>query len=109
MVNLYLDENIHILLASLLRSRNIKVTTALESNMLGKSDKDQLEYTIQTKAALVTHNRADFENLFQEYIEKGKSFPGIIILIRRDVYRMAQLLSRFVSTHEDIENQLWYI
>ncbi|MBI4547325.1 MAG: DUF5615 family PIN-like protein [Ignavibacteriae bacterium] len=98
MVKLYLDENINILLASLLRSRNLTVTTALESNMLGKSDKDQLDYGIQIKAVLVTHNRADFENLFQEYIERGKSFPGIIILIRRDVYRMAQLLSRFVLT-----------
>ena len=77
--------------------------------MLGRSDRDQFEYAVQIKAAFVTHNRADFENLFREYIEKGKSFPGIIILIRRDVYRMAQLLSRFVLTHESIENQLWYI
>lgn len=109
MVNLYLDENINTLLASLLHSRNIKVSTALESNMLGKSDREQLEYAIQIDAALVTHNRADFENLFREYIENGKTFPGIIILIRRDVYRMAQLLSRFVLTHDNIENQLWYV
>ena len=109
MVNLYLDENINILLASLLHGRNIYVVTALENKMLGKSDQEQLEYATQHHSAIVTHNRMDFENIFQQYIEEGKKFSGIVILRRRNVYQMAQLLSKFVLSHENIDNQLWYV
>lgn len=49
MVRLYLDENVNILLAALLRARNIEVTTALESNMLGKSDEGQIEFAQQRR------------------------------------------------------------
>lgn len=122
MVNLYLDENVNIpwppkavfssrrrLLAPILRGRNIPTTTALESKMLGVSDAEQLEFASSLDAALVTHNRVDFENLFCEYIQSGKKTAGIIILIRRDVYTMAQRLSRFCLQHKNIENQLFYV
>lgn len=85
MVSLYLDENVNILLASLLRARNIEATTALECNMLGKSDREQLEFATSRAAAIVTHNRADFEKLFLEYVESGRRFSGTIVLIRREV------------------------
>ena len=109
MVRLYLDEDVNILLASLLRPRNITVTTTLERNMLGKSDREQLDFASANEAALVTHNRVDFENLFREHIEQGKRFSGIIILSRKNVYTLAQRLARFTATHEAIDNQLWYV
>ncbi len=109
MVKLYLDENVNVLLASLLRARNIEVSTTLESNMLGTSDEEQLDYATSRDAALVTHNRVDFENLFQKYIESSKRTSGIVILIRRDVYTMAQRLSRFCLVHKDITGQLFYV
>ncbi len=109
MVKLYLDEDIHGLLAPLLRAKSIPVETTQESKMLGKSDAEQLEYAIKSNAVLVTHNRVDFENIFRSYIEKGNSHTGIIILIRKEVYLMASKLSRFVLTHEEIKNQLWYV
>lgn len=109
MVKLYLDEDIHGLLAKLLRARNIKVETTQESKMLGKEDWEQIEHAIKTNSVMVTHNRVDFENLFAMYVEQTKNFPGIIVLIRREVYVMANRLSRFVLSHEDIKNQLWYV
>jgi len=108
-INLYLDENVNILLATLLRARSINVITTRESDMLGKGDEEQLEYAVNQKAAIVTHNRVDFENLYRTYMEEKKTHSGIIILIRRDVYLMAKKLSRFVTIHENIENQLWYV
>ena len=77
--------------------------------MLGKDDRRQLEHAIKTNAIIVTHNRVDFENLFKDYIEQKKNHNGIIALIRREVYIMANRLSKFVLTHENIENQLWYV
>lgn len=67
MVKLYLDENVNILLASLLQPRKISVITTLESRMLGKNDREQLDFATGLDAAIVTHNRADFEHLFREY------------------------------------------
>ncbi len=109
MVRLYLDEDVNVLLASLLRARNIRVSTTLEHNMLGKSDREQLFFAKSLDAAIVTHNRSDFERLFHQCIESGASFSGIIVLIRRDVREMVRRLSRFCLSHESIENQLWYI
>lgn len=109
MAKLYLDEDVHGLLAALLRARNISVETTQESNMLGESDEDQLTYAIKSKAALVTHNRVDFENLHTRYLEKSIKHYGIIILIRRDVHLMGNRLSRFLQTHDEITNKLWYV
>lgn len=109
MVRLYLDEDVHGLLATLLRARNISVETTQESKMLGKDDWEQFEYATKTNAVIVTHNRVDFENLFANYTEQRKSHDGIIILLRREVYVMANRLSKFVLSHEDLKNQLWYV
>lgn len=109
MINLYLDENVNILLATLLHARNINVITTLESNMLGTGDEEQLEFATNKNAAIVTHNRVDFEKLYRKYTELNRTHSGIIILIRRDVYLMARKLSRFVTIHKDLKDQLWYV
>ena len=109
MVKLYLDEDVNILLVSLLRARNIEVTSTLERKMLGSTDVRQLEYASSIDSALVTHNRVDFENLFREFVQSGRTMTGIVILVRRDVHLMAQRLSRFCLQHERLENQLLYI
>ncbi|TAK56856.1 MAG: hypothetical protein EPO24_10550 [Bacteroidetes bacterium] len=90
MVRLYLDEDVNVLLALLLQARSINITTAHGQKMLGRSDVEQLDFASTLNAALVTHNRVDFEKLFQEYIENERRYDGIIVLIRRDVYTMAQ-------------------
>jgi len=108
-VKLYLDEDIHGLLAVLLRARNISVESTQESKMLGKSDEAQLNYAIKSEAALVTHNRVDFENLYIRNMKKSIKHYGIIILIRRDVHLMANRLSGFLQAREDLLNKLWYV
>lgn len=66
MIKLYLDENIDVLLAILLRARNINVLTTAEAENLGKSDQVQFEYSIANSLSIATHNRVDFENLYPE-------------------------------------------
>ena len=77
--------------------------------MLGKSDEAQLKYAVSSEAALVTHNRVDFEKLYTHYMNKSIKHYGIIILIRRDVHLMANRLSGFLQTHDQIVNKLWYV
>jgi hypothetical protein len=105
-VKLYLDEDVNILLAKLLKAKNILNETTQESGMLGKSDLEQMEYAIKNDAAMVTHNRVHFEKIYADYISRQKDHSGIIILIRREVYIMASRLARFVLSHQDIKNQL---
>ncbi len=109
MVHLYLDENVDVLLYKLLGARNIKVTTTLESKMLRKGDTNQLDFASSINAAIVTHNRGDFQKLFADYIKHGKEFFGIIITEYRSVHELAQRLVNFLSEHDDITNQIWYV
>jgi predicted nuclease of predicted toxin-antitoxin system len=106
----YLDEDVSILLASLLQSRRIFATTARDNQMLRKTDGQHLEKAIQLSCIMVTHNRGDFERLYTEYITQNKPHQGIIVLSRkRDIYTSAQRLVRFFSAHPNIANQLWYL
>lgn len=45
-IHVYLDEDVDVLVASLLRSRGFEATTTHQARQLGKSDADQLEYAV---------------------------------------------------------------
>jgi hypothetical protein len=106
----YLDEDVSILLAALLKSRHVHATTARDNNMLQRADADHLKKAVELNCVILTHNRGDFENLYAEYTEQSKEHNGIIVLSRkRDVYDSARRVIRFLAAHPDISNQLWYL
>jgi predicted nuclease of predicted toxin-antitoxin system len=78
-INLYLDENVNILLATLLRARSINVITTRESDMLGTGDEEQLEYAVNQKTAIVTHNRVDFEYLYSLHYSPRNLVVGKVL------------------------------
>lgn len=108
---LYLDEDVSVLLAKLLRSRGFKVTTALEQGMLHQDDEDLLEHAVVLERCVLTHNRLHFEALHGEYVNAGRKHFGIIIANRRDVYELARRVGTLLNTltADEIENQLLYI
>lgn len=110
-IHIYLDEDVDILVASLLRSRGFNATTAQQARQLGKSDAEQLEYANSQESAILTHNRIDFENLARNYFDTGKSHSGIIIAVRKPYPEiMRRLLIILDSTMADeMENQILYI
>ena len=71
-IHVYLDEDVDVLVANLLSSRGFKATTAQQAGQLGRTDAEQLEYATSLKAAILTHNRTDFEDLAREYFDRGK-------------------------------------
>jgi predicted nuclease of predicted toxin-antitoxin system len=110
-ISLFLDEDVSVLIAKLLRSRAYAALTTQEANQLGQSDADQLAFAVDRQLTILTHNRADFAKLATNYMAAGKKHHGIIIAVRRSPYEITQRLLRLLDrmTAEEIENQVLYI
>lgn len=80
---LYLDEDVSVLVASLLRVRGFYVTTARDEGMLRRDDPQQLSYAVAHGRCLFTHNRVHYERLHSDYLAGNDRHFGIIIGSRR--------------------------
>ena len=85
-IELYLDEDVNLLIASLVRARGFIATTARDEGQLGRTDAEQLEFAAARRMTMLTHNRVDFEGLVRQYHDSGASHGGIILAVRRSPY-----------------------
>ena len=110
-ITIYLDEDVHVLVAPLLAHRNCLAVTARDAGQLGKSDPEQLEYATRRGMTIVTHNRGDFEALHRQYIATGQSHAGILIGMDNRPYTLARriLAAWDMYTADEMRNQLLYI
>jgi predicted nuclease of predicted toxin-antitoxin system len=69
-IELYLDEDVAVLVADLVRARGYSALTTREARQLQQSDPDQLNFAVKNQKAFLTHNRADFENLHRIITKK---------------------------------------
>lgn len=107
---LYTDEDMSALVATLLKSRGLDVVTVPEQATLGKTDREQLEFSTSIGRCILTHNRVDFERLHLQYMAEGKQHSGIIIVPQKNAYEVAQRIGILVNalTADEIRNQLLY-
>jgi predicted nuclease of predicted toxin-antitoxin system len=56
---LYLDEDVNILVADLLKARGFDAITARDAGTLKATDAEQFTYAVSQARTLVTHNRTD--------------------------------------------------
>ena len=90
-LRVYLDEDVDVLLASLLAAHGFDCLTAGGAGHLRWTDEAQLEYAAQESRILITHNRVDFENLAVAWWGRQQDHAGIILAIRRgDTYELAR-------------------
>ena len=110
-IELYLDEDVDVLVADLIRARGFMVITAREAGQLEESDSMQLEYAVARHKTLVTHNRLDFEALAQAYFEAGETHYGVILAFRRPPGEIARRLLLILNhlTFDEIRNQVRYV
>jgi len=110
-VKTYLDENISVVVAELLRSRGFQAISAQEVGNKSLSDSSQLEFASNQKMSILTHDRIDFENLAKEYFVNGKTHHGIIIAYHRKPNLIAERLSLVLNraTADEMINQVIYI
>jgi len=108
---LYLDEDVNVLVADLLRARGFDVITARDAGQLHATDAEQLTYAVSQGRTLVTHNRVDFEKLVQSYFDLGQMHYGVIFAVRRSPQKIAQRLFVILNqvTSDEIKNQVRYI
>ena len=110
-IELYLDEDVSVLVAELLRGRGFSALTAHSQGRLGLSDSDQLAYAVSLRRALLTHNRADFEALARRYVDEGREHNGLILARRYPPYELLRRLMRLLDqvTADEMKNQVKYI
>ena len=110
-IELYLDEDVHVLVADLIRARGFQAITTRDAGQLKKSDPEQLDYAVNQGKTLVTHNRVDFEKLAQEYFNQEKKHYGIIFAVRHSPQEIARRLLIILNnvTADEMENQVRYI
>jgi predicted nuclease of predicted toxin-antitoxin system len=108
---LYLDEDVYVLVADLLRARGFDVITARDARKLQATDAEQLAYSIGQARTLVTHNRTDFEDLVQGYFNSERMHHGVIFAVRRSpqeiTHRLLAILNQVTS--DEMQNQVRYI
>lgn len=66
-------------LVQALRLRGVDVTTALEQDMIERSDESHLEFAIAQGRVLYSFNIGDFYQLHTYYLSAGKGHSGIIL------------------------------
>ena len=110
-IELYLDEDVDVLVADLVRARGFAATTTQEAGQLGRSDAEQLAYAVHHRKVLVTHNRHHFEALARQYSTAGQTHHGIILAVRRQPYEIARRLMLILNhvTADEMQNQVRYI
>ncbi len=110
-VKTYLDENISVVVAEILRSRGFEAVTTQEAGNKGLSDEQQLEFASDDKMTILTHDRTDYEDLAKNYFAEGKTHYGIIIAYPRKPHIIAGRLSSFFNrfTADEMMNQIIYI
>ena len=106
--SIYLDEDVDVLLADLLRSRGLGALTARDAGRLRRSDADQLAVAAANDMAILTYNRGDFEALHREYLDLGRTHGGILIAVRRPPRLILEHLLRLLDqlTADELQNHL---
>ena len=106
-VKLYLDEDVFPLLSEILRERRYDVLSAKEAGMLGKSDKENLEFSIRDKRAILTFNISDYMKLAGDY----EKHCGILFSPQRPLKEMLSRLLIFLASHtgEEVQDGIHWI
>ena len=99
------------LVAKLINAYGFDALTTRDAGQLESSDEKQLTYAVNKGRTVLTHNRADFEALAQEYFTAGREHNGIILAVRRSPYEIAHRLLIILNnvTEEEMRNQVRYI
>ncbi len=110
-ISLYLDEDVRVLLAEILRNRGYNAYHVLEVERTGKSDSEQLAYAARNRMAILTHNIKDYVILSRNYAEQGKTHFGIIVSNQIPFNKLLKQTLKFLSsnTRDSVRNNIVWL
>lgn len=76
---LFLDEDVHLMLASALRKRGYDAIHAREVKRQSLADESQLTFASEENRCLVTFNMGDFVQLHICWLDENREHAGIIV------------------------------
>ncbi|HZQ35997.1 MAG TPA: DUF5615 family PIN-like protein [Dehalococcoidia bacterium] len=104
-VRYFLDEDVEIQTASVLRSPGIDVLTTREAGRLRASDESQMEFAGRSGRVLVTRNRDDFLEQTRSFLNAGRPHAGVLIVsnafAQQDYGGIARAIARYDAEHRD--------
>jgi hypothetical protein len=110
-VRLFLDEDVHLVLASALRKRGFDARHTGEEGRFGNSDKEQLEFAAGEERCLMTFNVGHFVQLHNSWLQSGLEHAGIIVSrqlpVGESLRRLLALLQR--ETAASMKGQLRFL
>ena len=96
-IRLYLDEDsMSRSLVVSLRARGIDVVTALDADMIQRSDEEHLQHAMEEGRTLYTFNVSDYYRLHTEYITASVPHAGMI-LARQQQYSTGEQIRRILK------------
>ena len=99
---LFLDEDVRLLLAEVLRRRGYDVLHTIEAGRQGEDDQAQLEFATAQGRILLTHNVRDHMLLDRQFREENKMHSGILL---SDQLPFRELLRRTLKFLNSIEGK----
>ena len=82
---IYLDADVHPIVARILRGRGFDAVSANEVARPQASDREQLDFAVARRLVLVTFNVADFVREARAYALDGRDHYGLIVSDQLDV------------------------
>ncbi len=108
---LYLDEDVRVLLAEILRDRGYRAVHVLEVNRSGKSDEEQFTYAVNKGMTIFTHNIRDYIRLSENFLKSGRSHYGVVVSRQLPFGELLKRTLRFLSlnSRESVKNKIIWL
>jgi len=110
-IKLFLDEDVHAVLSTILQKRGFDVEHAQEVEKKGMSDAEQLAYASQQQRCLMSFNVKDYVLLHNDYVKQGLEHCGIIVSkqlpIGETLRRILSVLQSYPS--DFLKNRLLFL
>ena len=107
-IKIYLDEDVRPIIAEILNERGYEAISTIKANMVGKTDKEQIEFAIKNQMAVLTHNIKDFVQLHKIY---QREHYGIILSEQIPLKPLLRRLLTFLSKTDakEIKGQIIWL
>jgi len=110
-IKVYLDEDVHHLIAHALVLRGWNALTTVEAGRAGSNDFQQIQFAATNGYVIISYNSSDFPRLHYEIMDAGNHHGGIIVATQENPWANARALLSLLSTFsaDDFVDQLVYL